>query len=59
MSKETIKEFMARGGKITHCKDGQAKGSKLAFTHSASIFCKGRKKSTLKDANFYLRNCIA
>jgi len=58
MKVETVEEFLARGGKITHCKPGKAAGSKLNFTHSSTVFNRGRKKNTLKDANFYLNNRV-
>jgi len=54
MEKESIEEFIARGGKITHCKSGKAAGSDLGFKWKYSVSNKGRKKNTLKDNNFYL-----
>ena len=46
--KESIDEYRARGGKITHCPPGKAKGSDFGFKHKSSIFNQGRKKTTLK-----------
>ena len=55
MIKESVQQFLNRGGKIISCKSGKAKGSKLNFTHSSAVFSSGRKKLTLRDANFYLK----
>ncbi len=57
MVKETVSDFLARGGKVTNCKSGKAKGSNLGFSHPSSVFSRGRKYNTLQDANFYLSNC--
>ena len=48
MNKETIAEYRARGGKITHCPPGKAKGSDYVSKHPSSIHQQGRKKNTLR-----------
>lgn len=48
MNKETIAEYRARGGKITNCPPGKAKGSDYVSKHPSSIHQQGRKKNTLR-----------
>lgn len=52
MQKETVEEFLARGGKITVCKTGKAKNSEFwskKVGNKYAVAQKGRKKVTVEN----------